>query len=79
MQEENKSLIYVVEDHDVLRDGVLRYLRLSGFEAQGFATLKDASNALLTTHPELLIQDVMLPDGDGFLFVKNLNVNFLIK
>lgn len=72
MQEENKSLIYVVEDHDVLRDGVLQYLRLSGFEAQGFATLKDASNALLTTHPELIIQDVMLPDGDGFLFVKNL-------
>ena len=64
--------IYVVEDHDAIRDGVVRYLEISGYEAVGMATVAEERKAIDENLPDLVIQDVMLPDGDGFLFVKEL-------
>jgi len=72
MSNEKECIIYVVEDHQVLLDGVIRYLQLSGFSANGYPDLKTATSAIQARKPDLLIQDVMLPDGDGFLFVKQL-------
>ncbi|MGE4465504.1 response regulator transcription factor [Sphaerochaeta sp.] len=72
MGQENQELIYIVEDHDVIREGVRQYLELSGYTVRGFGTLKAAKEAVTSQLPNLLIQDVMLPDGDGFAFVKQL-------
>ena len=66
------KLIYIAEDHDVIRNGVVQYLSISGYEAVGFATLAEARTAFSGRVPDLLIQDVMLPDGDGFSFVKEI-------
>ena len=66
------KLIYVVEDHEVIRNGVVQYLSLSGYEAEGFKNLQDAREAFSRKIPDMLIQDVMLPDGDGFAFVKEI-------
>lgn len=62
-------LIYVVEDHQVIREGVKRYLELAGYKVLGFGDLASAREAIRASKPDLLIQDVMLPDGDGFDFV----------
>ena len=70
--EKSMKLIYVVEDHDVIRDGVVQYLQLSGYDAEGYGTLQDANEAIGKKLPDLIIQDVMLPDGDGFMFIKSL-------
>ena len=37
------KLIYVVEDHEVIRNGVVQYLTLSGYESEGFKCIADAS------------------------------------
>lgn len=66
------KLIYVVEDHEVIRSGVVQYLSLSGYETEGFKSLSDAREGFNKRFPDLLIQDVMLPDGDGFAFVKEM-------
>jgi DNA-binding response OmpR family regulator len=68
--------IYVVEDHDVIRESVVQYLDLSGFKASGFAQLRDVQSAIAKAVPDLLVQDIMLPDGDGFAFVKQLRTQF---
>ncbi len=70
------KLIYIVEDHDVIRDGVVQYLSLSGYEAKGFGTIESARSAFESTVPDLLIQDVMLPDGDGFSFAKKVKEKY---
>ena len=70
---ENKVLIYIVEDHDMIRESVKQYLVLSGYQVESFGTLKEEREAFGRKLPDLLIQDVMLPDGDGFLFVKDLH------
>lgn len=66
------KIIYIVEDHQPIREGVRRYLEMSGFKALGFADIAGARQAFAVTKPDLLIQDVMLPDGDGFEFVQEL-------
>lgn len=70
------KLIYVVEDHDVIRSGVVQYLSLSGYEAKGFGTLTLVKEAFASRVPDLLIQDVMLPDGDGFEYVKGIKEDY---
>ena len=64
--------IYVVEDHEVIRTGVVQYLSLSGYEALGYKNIAEAKSGFEKKVPDLLIQDVMLPDGDGFSFVKEI-------
>lgn len=66
------KVVYVVEDHEVIRSGVVQYLNLSGYEAHGFKNIADARAGFAEKVPDLLIQDVMLPDGDGFSFVKEI-------
>ena len=70
------KLIYVVEDHDVIRNGVVQYLGLSGFTAEGCGNLESAREAFKKQVPDMLIQDVMLPDGDGFNFVKEIRAKW---
>ncbi len=69
---ETQDLIYIIEDHDMIREGVRQYLELSGYRVKGFANLKSAREGWAEEEPNLLLQDVMLPDGDGFAFVKQL-------
>lgn len=69
------KLIYVVEDHQVIREGVRRYLELAGYKVIGFGDLASVREAFRITKADLLIQDVMLPDGDGFEFVKELRTS----
>ena len=64
--------IYITEDHEVIREGVRQYLTLSGFDAAGFETIAETEEAIRKKVPDLLILDVMLPDGDGFTFAKRL-------
>lgn len=70
------KLIYIVEDHESIRDGVKQYLELSGYDVAGFADLHSVQAAIARQVPDMLIQDVMLPDGDGFTFVKKLRMSY---
>ena len=70
------KLIYVVEDHQVIREGVRRYLEMAGYKVLSFGNLTSVRAAFKITKADLLIQDVMLPDGDGFEFVKELRQSY---
>ena len=70
------KLKYIVEDHEVIRQGVVQYLSLSGYDARGLKSIEDARNAFSEAVPDLLVEDVMLPDGDGFSFVKEMKTRY---
>ncbi|MCR8547826.1 response regulator transcription factor [Salipiger sp. P9] len=57
--------ILIVEDDEVLANGLSVGLRLSGFTADRVATLADARAALETSEFEGMVLDIMLPDGLG--------------
>lgn len=66
--------IFIVEDNENVREAAAGYLKLEGFEVEEFGELKAARKALDSSdaEPDLILLDVMLPDGDGFLFAKQL-------
>ena len=76
MEKEEKALIYIIEDHQVIANGVKQYLEFSDLNCEVFYNLETASKAFQEKLPDLLIQDVMLPDGDGFEYVKDLRSKY---
>ncbi|MFN2311489.1 MAG: response regulator transcription factor [Spirochaetia bacterium] len=64
--------VFVVEDNDGLRETILSYLEIEEYTAIGFAKLSGVEEAARMRQPDLIILDVMLPDGDGFLFARRL-------
>ena len=73
--------ILIIEDDDILAQGVKFNLELAGFFADTASDLKEAKRKLddvqetgtgYGTEWQLLILDVNLPDGDGFAFADSL-------
>ncbi len=59
--------IMIVDDHDVVREGLLALLkRREGFEIVGEAsTVAEAIAEAARTAPDVIVMDVRLPDGSG--------------
>ncbi|WP_323042732.1 response regulator [Gemmobacter sp.] len=57
--------ILIVEDDDLLRDGLTVGLRLAGFSPDAVASCADARAALGPGSFQAMVLDVMLPDGSG--------------
>lgn len=66
------SLIYVVEDNESIREAVNGYLQLADHQVAVFSNLAGVKEALEDRFPNLMLLDVGLPDGDGFIFAKEL-------
>ncbi|WP_394706857.1 response regulator transcription factor [Marispirochaeta sp.] len=62
--------VFIVEDNENVRDALAAYLKLEGIEVREFGALGPVETELKRRTPDLLVLDVMLPDGDGFLFAK---------
>jgi two-component system, OmpR family, response regulator RegX3 len=60
-----KPRILVVEDEQVISEPLAAYLERDGFDTEVAATLADARAAFERLTPDLILLDVMLPDGDG--------------
>lgn len=58
--------ILVVEDDIFLRDGLCEMLCKDGYTVVTAENCERAKTLFLTEKPQLLILDVMLPDGNGF-------------
>ena len=57
--------LLIVEDDEMLRDGLVVGLRLAGFTADAVANCADANQALDIGGFDGMVLDLMLPDGSG--------------
>lgn len=55
----------LVEDNAELADGIVKRLAMDGHAIDHAATLAAAEDCLAVAHYDLILLDVMLPDGDG--------------
>ncbi len=60
-----KPKVLVVEDERAISEPLAEHLVREGFDAQVAATIEEATAAFEANAPDLILLDVMLPDGDG--------------
>ena len=60
--------ILVVEDNDVLREGLQELLTSEGFVALGAVHGLDALDQMKTRPPDLILSDIAMPEMDGYSF-----------
>lgn len=65
--------ILLVDDEKALREMVYGFLQRAGFhDAVMAGNCREAEEQFLAKEPQLILLDVMLPDGDGFSLLKKL-------
>ncbi|WP_375381982.1 nitrogen regulation protein NR(I) [uncultured Sphingomonas sp.] len=57
--------VLVLDDDGAIRTVVREALRRAGHQVTGVATLRELDAALASSEPDVLLTDVVLPDGDG--------------
>lgn len=67
--------ILLVEDNHALALGLSRSLEAAGFAAEVADSRAAAVDALAGENPDLVILDLMLPDGDGFEVLRDLRAS----
>ncbi len=68
----NRERLMVVEDDPVTRAMISGYLADQGFRVEEAESVAEARRVVRRVKPELIFMDVVLPDGDGFEFAKEL-------
>ena len=61
--------VLIIEDDDVIAQGMARHLREAGFDAVGVANGETASR-LRFEHPDVCVLDLMLPGVDGWRVIE---------
>jgi two-component system alkaline phosphatase synthesis response regulator PhoP len=72
MENEEKTMIFCVEDDSNIRELVVYTLETTGFQARGFEEGKSFLEALALETPDLILMDIMLPGEDGISLLKRL-------
>ena len=67
-----KPRILVVEDEEAISEPLAEHLERDGFEVEVAGTLSEAREAFGKAAPDLILLDVMLPDGDGRDFCRDI-------
>lgn len=70
--EENMTVL-VVEDDNIILEGILISLRQEGYEALGVMTMQEALKFIASgAEFHFCLLDIMLPDGDGYTICKEI-------
>ncbi|CAM9330563.1 unnamed protein product [Choristocarpus tenellus] len=67
--------LMLVDDEEPLRRAVSDYLKQQGYDVAAYESATDALadlNAPLSSRPDLIITDIMMPDMDGYQFLMEL-------
>ena len=70
--------IFFIEDNEGLREAATGYLKLDDHEVVEFGRLQGVLEALRVREPDLIILDVMLPDGNGFQLARSIRRDYNI-
>ena len=73
------ALIYIVEDDESIREIETIALKNSGHMVGAFGSSKEFFKKLDEILPDLVLLDVMLPDGSGYDTIKKLRLNSATK
>jgi two-component system, OmpR family, response regulator len=67
-----EARLLVVDDEEIILELLSGSLRLAGFEVMTAASGMEALRVAAASRPDLILLDVMMPDGDGFEVVRRM-------
>ncbi|MDE1192360.1 MAG: response regulator transcription factor [Arachidicoccus sp.] len=67
-----QDVVLFIEDELALAEIVRESLADRGFQINHAKTLSEANRLYFQAKPDIIVADIMLPDGDGFEFVKQI-------
>ncbi len=67
--------IFIVEDNDHIRELLEFILTDQDYVVKSFPNARSFQQLITKEHPDLILMDVMLPDGNGLEMCKNLGNN----
>ena len=67
-----QKTVLIVEDNKNLNEINCRALRLEGYKVLSALTLEEAENHLASAAPDVIVLDIMLPDGNGVEFCREI-------
>ena len=71
----DKTKILVVDDNPTIRKGLSVRLRANGYEVSFAEDAISATAAVVAERPDLVLLDLGLPAGDGFVVMERLQKN----
>ncbi|MCB0993526.1 MAG: response regulator, partial [Acidimicrobiales bacterium] len=69
---EQSPLVLVVEDDRPIRESLERILGFEGYEVCSVTDGAAALDSVSARPPDLIVLDIMLPDGDGYTWCRRL-------
>lgn len=69
------ATILIVEDDPAMRAGLKDNLEIEGYRVLSAGTVREGRAAALQNDPDLILLDLMLPDGDGMSLCRELRSN----
>jgi two-component system response regulator RegX3 len=73
VDQQGRPVILVVEDEESYQDALNIGLSIEGFVVVGATNIAEARELLTTSKPDLVLLDVMLPDGSGLDYCRELH------
>lgn len=68
----DNGLVVLIEDNKELNIANCRALKIKGYSVLAAQNLLDAEKILSSKEPDIILLDIMLPDGDGMDFCKKI-------
>jgi CheY-like chemotaxis protein len=68
----SRARLLLVEDNDTTRSALQKLLCARNFEVKSAASIADAWALVAETKFDVLVSDIGLPDGDGYLLMREL-------
>lgn len=70
-----KKCVYILEDNDDIRELISYLLTEENYDVKGYPTVESFKQKMLSAHPDMIILDVMLTDGNGIDVCDELKAN----
>jgi DNA-binding response OmpR family regulator len=68
----DKRTVLLIEDNEALNEGNRRALEAAGYGVMAARTLKEARECLARSKPDVILLDILLPDGNGMDFCREI-------
>jgi two-component system response regulator RegX3 len=73
VDQQGRNVILIVEDEESYQDALTVGLSVEGFVVVGATNIAEARALLVSSKPDLVLLDVMLPDGSGIDYCRELH------